>query len=225
MALPIPINPFEQRPKAGLEAMALQPPAISKPSDLASGNSFLPKSMAGAPPAAPAPTPQANPQALAYLAPATAGLGAGSQVQPTTSAPSAVMQTVGAGAAGAVGGAVAGAAVGGPVGAAVGAAAGGLIGLVSGGISSYFGLKDAREQRRKQERDEAYIRQKNEEHDAYIKEQNELARSDNQEQQRYTRRQAAMASQMNAYQSVLAILNKNAADNEGANQLFLERGR
>lgn len=219
-SLPMPINPFEVKPQPGtLDANRLQMPSISKPEDFAS----IPM------PAAPAPKPAAaaqpaGTQTLGLMAPAASGFAAGSQVQPTPSAPSAVMQTVGAGVAGAAAGATLGSVVPG-VGTAVGAGVGGLIGLVSGGIQSFFGLKEARAQKRSQERQIAEVRRLQEEEKEYRRSQDAQTRKDSQENLTYNRRQAALASQWNAFQSTLSLLNKGMAEDENLKKIFLERGR
>lgn len=79
---------------------------------------------------------------------------AGQAVQPTTSKGSANLQTLGAGIEGATTGAM--------LAGFPGAVAGGLVGLVSGGITAYTGLKAAREERRRQDKDAREIRRLNE---------------------------------------------------------------
>jgi hypothetical protein len=157
--------------------------------------------------------------------PATAGAGTGSSVKPTTSAPSAVMQTVGAGVSGAASGAAMGTAIAPGPGTAIGAGVGGLVGLVSGGIQSYYGLRDARAQKREMNRRIKEIDEKEAERVEYQKQLNAQSRADNKEQQGYDRRRNALASQWSAFQSVMGILNKGMQDDEQIKSLFLERGR
>lgn len=219
MAYLQPLNPFQEKP-AGLDAMRLNTPAISSP------QAFAPAPTLSMPVAQSSQAQSQN--ALGYLAPVMSGLAAGSQAQPTTNAQGAIMQTIGSGVTGAGGGALAGAAIGaagGPVGALGGAAIGGLVSLVSGGIQSYFGLRQARAQKREQERLIAEINRKEEERFQYQKELNAQARSDNQENIRYNRRQAALSSQFNAFNSVLALLNNAQAQDQNMKNLFIQQGR
>lgn len=228
MALQPPINPFADTNNpdplglvsspGGVDSLRLPLPNVNKPQDLAPPSAFSPITA----PAAPAPQ---GGKAFQYLVPALAGFGSGSSVQPTTSAPSAVMQGVGAGIGGAASGAALGTAIAPGVGTAVGAGVGGLVGLVSGGIQSYFGLKDARAQKREMNKRIKEIQEKEQERFDYEKQQNALARSDAKEQQGYDRRRNALASQWAAFQSVMGILNKGMQDDENIKSLFLQRGR
>lgn len=164
---------------------------------------------------------QANIKALSTLSPIMGGLGAGSSVQPTTDAGSAVLQTVGAGVGGAAQGALAGAtlgAAGGPGGALVGAGIGGLVGLVSGGIQSYMGLRSARASKREQERVYREIIEREEM-------RHKEARGDQQEQLRYNRRSAALQAQWSAAQAAGQKLRSVMKDNEDLKQLFIQGGR
>ncbi|MDB5046974.1 MAG: hypothetical protein JWO30_45 [Fibrobacteres bacterium] len=220
LSLPPPINPFQpqlqpSQQNTGLDSMRLQMPMVNKPSDLAP-----------TPTVKPAATPPVSgmDQAAGYLAPVAAGFSAGSQTQPTTNAGGAVMQTVGSGIAGATAGAALGSAVPG-IGTAIGAGVGGLVGLVSGGIQSYMGLKEARANKRAQEKAIAQVNKQNAEQQAYDRSQAALKRSDTLEQARYNRKQTAIASQWKAMQATMDILNKNMNQDENIKSLFLAGGR
>lgn len=220
MAYIQPLNPFEEKPAGYFPQQ--------KPADYAT---FGQQAGPWASPSVS--SPYANPgyaqnqqaqKALGYMAPVTSGFAAGSQVQPTTNAASAAMQAVGAGVQGAAAGAAIGSIIPG-FGTAVGAGVGGLVGLVSGGIQSFNGLKQARAQKRDMDRQYADIMRKEEERLAYEKELNEQARSDNQEGLRYNRRQAALSSQWNAFNSVLTLLNGAQVQDQTMKTNFIQQGR
>lgn len=224
MAYLQPLNPFEEKP-AGYYPQ--QNPAAYTPA-AGYGQQPGPLALPGMP------SPYANPNhvqnqqaqnTMGYIAPIASGFAAGSQAQPTTSAAGATMQTVGSGVMGAASGAALGSMIAPGPGTVVGAIGGGLVGLVTGGIQSYFGLKQARQQKRDLERQIAEINRKEEERLAYEKELNAQVRSDNQESLRYNRRQAALSSQFNAFNSVLALLNNNQAQDQSNRNTFIQQGR
>jgi hypothetical protein len=220
MAIPTPINPFEEKPAGYFPQQA--------PSAYAGFNSPPPLSpyiSAPAPAAGAVPGAAQAQSTLGYLAPIASGFAAGSQAQPTTSAAGATMQAVGSGVTGAASGAALGTMIAPGPGTAIGAGIGGLVGLVSGGIQSFFGLKQARAQKRDFDRQIAEINRKEAERLAYEKELNAQARADTQESLRYNRKQAALSSQFNAFNSVLALLNNNQAQAQGNRNTFIEQGR
>lgn len=218
--LPQPINPFASQPSSqptGLDAQRLQMPVASKPADLAPAPSLNLATKEQTNNAKSSPV-------LSYMAPAAAGLSAGAQVQPTTDSSSAILQAGTAGLGGAAAGALSGAAIGaagGPIGAAGGAVIGGLTGLVSGGIQAYTGLKEARKNKRAQEKQIAQINKWNQDERNYQRQQDALHRSDTQEQLRYNRRQDAVASQWKAMQSTIDILNQNMKQDDNIHSMFL----
>lgn len=157
---------------------------------------------------------------LGYVAPISAGLGAGNSVVPTTNAAEAVADTVTAGLAGAASGAATGAAIGsigGAPGALVGAGVGGVVGIVSGGIKSYLGLRAARRARRYQERQNALIQAKN---DAREKQSREDAVSN----MSYNRRVQAVQSQYNAQVQTMNMINELIGQDQNVKDRFLALG-
>lgn len=197
----------------------------SNPQDYGPGSVFQPGPYAPqAPTGAPKQQVQYKPgdlKTLGYLAPLGDGLGAASQVQPTTDASDAVVQSLATGATGALSGASTGAmigAMGGPLTAAGGALIGGVSGLVMGGIQSYLGLKRARSQRREQEKQTREIQAREDRREA-------LARSDAKEAQGYSRRQNAIQSQWNAMNYVVNQLNNTLAQDQNLKDRFLQLGR
>ncbi len=219
-ALPPPINPFAADPaeETGLDAQRLPMPVTRAPAPAPSLNLATKGETSAA---------RSQP-ILNYAAPVAAGLSAGGQVQPTTDSGSAVLQTAQSTLGGAASGALAGAAIGaagGPIGAVGGAVAGGLTALVSGGIQAFTGLKEARANKRAEEKQAAYIKKWNEDERAYNRKQDELNRSGTNEQLRYNRRQNALASQWKAFQSTMDILNQNMDKDENLRKMFLTGGR
>lgn len=187
------------------------------------GSPFQPGPYA-APGQAPASQVKYKPQdlkTLGYAAPIGAGLGAASQVTPTTDASDAVMQTLAAGATGAAEGAATGAAlgaIGGPGGALGGAVAGGIAGVVMGGMQSYLGLKRARAARREQEKRLSEV-QAREDRRA------QQERADAQQAQGYNRRQNAIQSHWNAMNYVVNQINNTVAQDQNLRDRFLSLGR
>lgn len=153
---------------------------------------------------------QSKKNTLNSMAPIVGGFGAASQVQPTTNASSAVMQTIGAG----VSGAAAGAEVAGPYGAVVG----GLVGVVAGGVQAYTGLQDARAQRRNAEKVYQDVQARADRREAQ-------ARADTQEQIRYNRRSSALAAQWQAAQAAGQKLGGLLKQNQDLKDLFIQQGR
>ncbi len=141
---------------------------------------------------------------------AQGGINAASQVQPTTSAGSAVGQTLAAG--------VTGAAVGTEILPGWGTAIGGAVGLVAGGLNAYFGLSSARAQQRKQDKAAreaaAWNKHVYEQNRADQMYQYNTSRGDSLEQLRYNRKQAAIQSQWaamtQAHDLVNGMMNQNA---------------
>jgi outer membrane lipoprotein SlyB len=215
-----PINPFANDPgqTGGMTGTYLQQPMVTKPADLAPA----PK-LAAAPTAAQ--TANATQQRqIKYMQPMAQGLAAGATVGQTTNSESAVLNTLGAGAAGVASGAA--------VGGVYGAVVGGVVGLVSGGIQSYTGLKDARAKKRAADKDAAYIKKWNEDERKYAREQDEYnkglnaqSRADGQEQTRYARSQNALASQWKAFQSTMDIINTGIKDDERIRAMFVKEAR
>src|SRR3990167_192790 len=160
-------------------------------------------------------------KALGYAMPLQAGIGAGSQVTATPRADDAILQAGGAGLAGAAGGAVTGAmigAAGGPIGAAGGAVIGGIAGLVTGGIQAYTGLRASRDNRRKEEK---ALREMIAREERRYNQQ----RADQQEQQRYDRRTAALQSQWLAMQTAGRKVNELIAQGHVKTDRFVSNGR
>lgn len=216
-----PINPFAAQPSTGLDSMRLNAPAVSRPTDLAPPPTLNLATREQTSRAQSAPV-------MGIAAPLAAGLNAGAQVQPTTDAGSAVLQTATAGLGGAASGALAGAAIGaagGPIGALGGAAIGGLTSLVSSGIQSFLGLKDARAAKRAQDKQAAYVKSWNENERKYNREQDAQHRSDGMEQTRYNRRQNALNSQWKAFQSTIDILNQGIRDDDNIRAMFVKEAR
>lgn len=212
-ALPPPINPFASQASAqpaGLDAQRLLMPIVSKPSDFTpapSLNLHLPEQASNA----------QQQRQLKYMEPVSLGLSAGATVGKTTNSESAVLNTLGAGAAGV--------AEGGATGGLYGAVAGGIVGLVSGGIQSYTGLKQARADKRASDKQTAYIKKWNEDERAYNQQQDALRRSDSLEQQRYNRRQNAIATQWKAFQSTFDILHAGITQDENLRSMFVKEAR
>ena len=155
--------------------------------------------------------------AMGYLGPLQAGMGAGSNVTPTTSVEGAVLQAGGAGLTGAASGAMTGAmigAMGGPIGAAGGAAIGGLVGLAAGGLNAYLGLTAAREQKRAQERQNREIRRLN-----------ALSRKDAARQDSENRKMRAVQARWDTFNYAQNRLFEVAKTDEDLKQIFITQGR
>lgn len=155
-----------------------------------------------------------------------AGMQAAGQIKPTTSMKDNVIQTVGAGVAGAAAGSA-----GGPW----GALAGGIAGLVAGGLSAYMGSKAKSEENRAIEkknreikalndrayRDEqsnlAYSRIQASKTDRYNRNENRLNRLERLEANEYTKEQNALTREENAEMRDQAQANTDRSFTEAQN--------
>lgn len=165
-----------------------------------------------------------SPEARKYMGYGQAALGgynAGANMMATPDESDAMLQVAGS----TVGGAAMGLAAGGPVGAVVG----GLTGLVTGGLNALVGTSSARKQRREQERirqeiaakEEARYRQARKDAEKYFN----IERGDNQEQQRYNRRMAAIQSQWQAQESARRALNDAIQNNSQLKMMLTQEVR
>lgn len=180
----------------------------------------------------------AGAKAVAPVGAASAGLAAGSRVTPTTSAESAVLQTAGAGLAGAASGALAGSVIPG-LGTATGAVIGGLVGLVSGGIQSYIGLKEARKQRRELDTQNREVRRLNEQaRQDYLREVAfsqkinlrqmglaERAQGFNEQQSLLTNRENAIQQRWGVLDQSRQLLNNLVSNNQQLKNVFIQQAR
>jgi len=153
-----------------------------------------------------------------------AGFQAGSSTVPTTSSTGAVMQTIGAG--------ISGAAAGGMVAGPYGALAGGLVGLVSAGIQQFFGLKEARSNRREMDKQNREIKKLNEQARQDMLKQVEFNQKfqiaelgSRDKQNMMVNRQNAIQQKWNVLSDMRGRMNQLVASNENLKNMFINRAR
>lgn len=213
-------------PKVGIPAKTQQPqPIIIKVEQAGTGTdtkaATSPVSAAETNPFTGKPFTKTDKRVIGAGAAVSAGLGAAAGTQPTASSEGAILQTAGAGLAGAAQGAA--------VGGVHGAIAGGLTGLVLGGIQSYFGLKTARENRRRQEREVRRMRELQERQAAQarrdMQEQIQYNRASQREQTQFNRRAQAIEARWHALQRMHTLMTDAVRNNEELRQLFVQTAR